>query len=570
MIRKEPATMAIITQGTKRTKLSLEVILVCGSCGLCSFSYAQQTNAGLNISGSASTEIIAQNVKSESVDSDLNTFLITPEINVSYISKRLGASFVGSLSHLERESDSAAQKQNFGEYSFLGGFEVIDNVLTLIGTRSVSFQNALPNNFLVNDFVNDQGELVKSTNSLLGANFDIENGDLIKGSASVGIANFKTDRSEFLDNGAIDSDILTTNFNFSEGNNVTGVFWNASGSHTRLERNQDIIQSEFTTQNANATIDFVIAKNLAFRVNGQNEKNRTTDLLTEFSSARNFSSYGAGLTYFQTNNRFISVSYNTTDSDVESQDSQNFVGAEINWAFSARTSVDATFTRRFFGDSINASIRYNTKKFRSFLTYTETVTTNSLLLSAPDSVGLFVCPIGSSDFSSCFQPDSLDFVPDAGQEFAEISTQNIELDDGVILRQAGDFQVGYSFSRINLSLFANYIESTFLETNVFRQTATVGFNVSYKLGSYTTLNTRFSFAEIENSQTTVDNDVTTFEQSESDNTVFTTNLTHELSKSLDLNAGFSYRESTGNVTNSVFGSSFRDNRINLGITYSFN
>ncbi|MBO1256553.1 TIGR03016 family PEP-CTERM system-associated outer membrane protein [Alteromonas sp. 5E99-2] len=562
--------MVIITHRTKRTKLSIGLALAVSGCVFGSSTYAQQTNAGLNVSGRTSAEVIVQNVESNSVDSTLNTFVVVPEISLSYISRKTAASLVGSLTHLERDSDSSSQKQDYGEYSFNGGIEVIDNVLNINGTRAVSFQNALQNNFLVNDFVNDQDGLVKSTSNAISANFTIPNGSLIQGNASTTLGNFKTDRSEFIDNGSIDSDIFTGAFSFGQGSDVSSVIWSLNGNYTESDRNRDDSQSEFTTQNANATFDFPVAKHLAIRVNGQNERTRATNLLTEFSAARSFSSYGAGLTYFQSNNRFISVSYNTTDSDVESQDGQEFVGAEISWAFSARTSIDASITRRFFGDSVNASIRYNTKKFRTLFTYTETVTTNSVLLSAPDSAGLFVCPIGSSDFSSCFQPDSLDFVPDAGQEFAQIDVQNIELDDGVILRQAGDFQIGYSFSRLNLGLFTNYIESTFLESNEFRKTTTAGLTLSYNLGVYTNLNARFSYAEIENSQTDIEDDVTTFEQSESDNTVVTVDLSHQLTQHMNLTAEYSYRDSTGNATNSIFGGSFTENRFSLGIAYSFN
>jgi uncharacterized protein (PEP-CTERM system associated) len=563
--------MAITTLKVNRFKHTPIALLLTGTMlsAVPHDTFAQQNQVGFDVSAVVRTELIQQNVESDTLASqDLTTFSLRPQVTLSYQSSKVRGAFTSSVTHLERESETANQEQTFSEYTYSAQAELIDNVLGLGVNGALNFQNGQAGNFLVNDFVNDQGQLRRvrsNTVSLFGSS---QNGDWIRGSGTASYTKVEAERNEVLNNQALDSDIYAAQGQLRQGDEINGVVFSLTGLYRNVDQNQASNLGDFKTRFVRATTDILLLGNWGLRFEAQHEANQISSLNNNFVSARSFNSYGAGITYYRSENRFLSVTYNTTEADIESQDGEGFIGVDLNWAFSARTSIAARYTRRFFGDSGLVSLRYNTKRLRSSLSYTEQVTTNSILQSSIQSLGTFVCPIGASQIGSCFQPDSLNFELDPGQEFAQFNQLNLEVNDNVILRKANNAQLGYSFSRLDVTLFSVFSEEIFLDADAERRSLSGGMALSYELGVHTSVNARFTYADIE-AQGTTNSQVGGFFAGDSENTNASIGLSRRIGQRLSTNANFVYLNRTGNNINRAFGSNFTDRRITLGLSYIF-
>lgn len=581
MIRKGLATMATITpKANKRFRIVSKLALCVGvACSPFPYASAQQAGqSGLTVSAQARAEAITQTVQAETTGlADLNTLNITPQINFAYQSGKVSGSFSGSVTHLQRDNDVLEQEETYGEYQYNGTVEIIDNALFLRANGSLSYFNALANNFLINDFNNDQGQLLKTRSNTISGIANVQNNDWVRGNGTLSYSQIRSDQNEFQNGAALQTDAYTAQGSLRQGDTVDSVFWNLSGAFRKsvqLEQqninNLNRGQGNFTTRQAIGNLDYVVIDNWALRLNAAHEANQIENLASEFQAARSFNSYGAGVTYRQSDNRFISVTYNTTDSDVESNDGVEFIGVDLAWAFSSRTSITGLYTRRFFGESANFSIRYNTRRFRSSFTYSEEVTSNAFLIADGDSNGLFFCPIGVTDIDSCFLPGTLDFEGEAGFNLVDFGSQNLEINDNVILRKSSNGQIGYSFSRLSISLFSNHAIETLLDSDAERRTISGGFNLTYQLGNFTNLVSRVSYADIFSRGGDGNTNGFFIAAGETQNVNASVGLNRQLGQNLTVDANFNYIEQSGDALVGIFGSEFRDRRFSIGITYRYN
>ena len=196
-----------------------------------------------------------------------------------------------------------------------------------------------------------------------------------------------SERSSLVDGQALDNDTISLSGSASNGDKVKSVVWNVEGAYQNTDRAQNSSGS-FITREGDAFLDALLYNDFGLRFAAQHEANQISNRDDTSSTVREYTSYGAGLVYRQSETRYIAVTFNRSNSSIE-EDDEDFVGAEFSWALSSRTSIGATFGRRFYGDSASANIDYNSKHFRSSFAYSEEVTNTSRLLSDPESLGVF-------------------------------------------------------------------------------------------------------------------------------------------------------------------------------------
>jgi len=147
----------------------------------------------------------------------------------------------------------------------------------------------------------------------------------------------------------------------------------------------------------------------------------------------------------------------------------------------------------------------------------------------------------------------------------QLSNQNIELQDNVILRKSGNFQAGYDFSRITVAVSWRYSEDEYLDFERLRRTYSFGTSLSYQLGKSTSIDASLDYANI--------NDKSDEENSngEGDNYNFNAGINRKFGKSLFVALGFTYLKQEGDILSgfSAFGSDFTDRRLSASITYTY-
>jgi uncharacterized protein (PEP-CTERM system associated) len=166
------------------------------------------------------------------------------------------------------------------------------------------------------------------------------------------------------EDGIGESDGVSALINSNNGNAARYVFWQVNGSFSN--RKNDAFTSE------NYQFETKIGAITPYKINPfirfYNE--RVTGTLAG-SNPDSIPSWGPGLRYQVAKHFIIDLSYNYVND--ETQASDDYVAADIDWQLSARTSLKAGYLNRFFGDSYNLDFSHTTKRLTNSISYHETI-----------------------------------------------------------------------------------------------------------------------------------------------------------------------------------------------------
>lgn len=519
--------------------------------------------AKLDVNALATADTIHQNVKTEENGTrSLTTLTVAPKVNATYETRTFQGLWSVTYTHLERDNDDASQRQDYAEYSYSAEWVPFENLLSFQAAGALNYQNTNSANFLVSDFIANSDSLAKTRSNRLSSTLTLEQGDWVRGQGTASYSDTASERS-ITNNNALDNDSYQLTGNLINGDEAKYFLWSVTGTYQNTERGQ-ANTGDFESRTGDGFIDTRIYGDWAIRLTARHEANQISDRDDTNSLVREFNSYGAGLTYRRAENRYISITANKSDSDIEDDDGETFIGLDMQWALSTRTRITATYGRRFYGESASASIGYNSKYLRTSFSYTEDVTNTSRLLADPENLGVFVCPTATTSIADCFQPNSLSYTPSAGEQLVQLTSQNLEFDDNIILRKSANFQAGYDFSRVTLAFSWRYSEDDYLDEDRLRRTYSFGTNLAYKIGSYTNITSSINYANI-----TGLGAEETF-RGESDNWNASIGLEREFGRRLKASVDARYLEQEGDLNaGGQFGNNYTDRRISASITYTY-
>ena len=519
--------------------------------------------AKLEVNALATADTIHQNVKTEENGTrSLTTLTVAPKVNATYQTRTFQGLWSGTYTHLERDNDDASQRQDYAEYSYSAQWVTFENLLSFQAAGALNYQNTNSANFLVSDFIANSDSLAKTRSNRLSSTLTLDQGDWVRGQGTASYSDTASERS-ITNNNALDNDSYQLTGNLINGDEAKYFLWSVTGTYQNTERGQ-ANTGDFESRTGDGFIDTRVYGDWAIRLTARHEANQISDRDDTNSLVREFNSYGAGLTYRRAENRYISITANKSDSDLEEDDGETFIGLDMQWALSTRTRIAATYGRRFYGESASASIGYNSKYLRTSFSYTEDVTNTSRLLADPENLGVFVCPTATTSIADCFQPNSLSYTPSAGEQLVQLTSQNVEFDDNIILRKSANFQAGYDFSRVTLAFSWRYSEDDYLDEDRLRRTYSLGTNLAYKIGSYTNITSSINYANI-----TGLGAEETF-RGESDNWNASIGLEREFGRRLKASIDARYLEQEGDLNaGGQFGNNYTDRRISASVTYTY-
>jgi uncharacterized protein (PEP-CTERM system associated) len=167
-----------------------------------------------------------------------------------------------------------------------------------------------------------------------------------------------------------ESNGYTALINSDNGNAARYVFWQIDGSFSNRENNS------FTSENyqLETKIGAITPYKLNPFIRVYNE--RVTGTLAG-SNPDAIPSWGPGFRYQAAKHLIIDVSYNYIRDDSTTSDderaSDDYIAADINWQPSARTSLKAGYSKRFFGDSYELDFLHRTRRLSNSISYHETI-----------------------------------------------------------------------------------------------------------------------------------------------------------------------------------------------------
>lgn len=544
----------------KNIYLTSFIILLSGLSILRGHAYAQPN---LNITASAQAESIYQDVATESGTLSLTTLSVNPQVNATYSSNTFSGTWSGVVTHLERENDTSATEDTFSEYKYSANWQAIDRYLVIQSSGALNYQTTNSGDYLLTDFVTNPDALSKTRSNQITGILTFENGNWLRAQGSASYSDTASERTS-TGNTGLDNDSISVRGTLVSGERAKRLIWELSGNYQDTTRTESS-QGDFISRDGDFLLDALVVRNWGIRLNASHEANQISSRTDSISSARQYSSYGAGITYRQSSSRYISLTANKSSSDLEEDDDNTFVGLDMAWALSSRSSISGSYGKRFYGESAAVKFNYNTKYFRSSFTYSEDVTNTSRLLANPENLGVFVCPVESVSIADCFQPASLSYVPSADEELLQITTQNLEYDDNIILRKGAVAQLGYQFSRVTLSLSWQYAEDDYLESDLLRRTYSGSANIAYQLGSYTNLTSKVSYANVAERGNDSLN-----QSGESDNWNSTVALSRSFGQNFKTSLSLSYIDKEGDLnTGGIYGANYTDRRVTLSATYTY-
>lgn len=475
--------------------------------------------------------------------------LIKPMVVGIYSARKASASVVVDHSFVQQHNDDPGADKNFTEMKYTSGISLIDQVMSLSLSGGQSYRVLDASQSLVSDKVLAAGELTKTRSNIAALSLSVPKPQYIGATLQ---SSYSTTNSEESLNSTqgVDGENMLLNAQIYQGSRFkrTSFFLASRYNDTKRASGQDFISTI-----SSARLGLGLSQDIKLVVVG-NDNNYDVDEQSLSSQRSNLdtTSYGAGFMWQPRDDRSIELTYNKLD---EGEKTSNFVGFNTNWAFSSRTAMKFDYSKRFYGDAYDFSFKYNLKSFRSSASYSESVTTYSLLSVTEGPSSLFVCPIGSAELADCFQPDSLQYVLQAGEEFREAGLLLADVTDEILFRKAGRLSLGYDKRRLKAALNLSVNTTEYLESARQQESKTLGVSLSYKLGRRSNVSLNTSYSTINYSGSDRQNDVINISAS------FSRTLSQQLS--MNITARYLDRESES------ISRDLTDSRLTVGLNYKF-
>ncbi|MBN7826673.1 TIGR03016 family PEP-CTERM system-associated outer membrane protein [Bowmanella dokdonensis] len=493
----------------------------------------------------------------EREDLDNTAIVLKPSLTSNYDSRIWDAALSVKHTAVFQDENSSELDKSFTDYRFNSDLSLWDDRLGLQVSSSRTKRATSQADSLVVDPLLGASELVKSRNRNAVLSFESRDSGVIAFSGSASAGEVETGSFEEGGNNSfrgLNNKNYQTVARLYQGNDINNLYFDITSQYSLTKREAE--RGDFESRNLSARAGVALTERIYAIVRGNDDSNKIED--SEISSGQlESTTYGAGLEWRRSSNRYIAVTYNQYE---QNDRKQQYVGLDLNWAFTQRTSVSANIGKRFFGDSYQFSLEHNTKHWRSQIGYSDSLTSFTRQQLVTEDLGVFVCPIGELDPTQCFQPDSPNYEPGAGEQFLNFVNQDIELSEEVILNKSAFASLGFERRKISLSLNYRYSEQEYIERAREQRTSGMQFSATYEMGPRTSLQLQSAFSKTEN--------LLQFGERKATNSSI--GINRELNRDMDLN--LSYRYVDNDNEGDTFGGglsaqSYTDHRVTLSLVY---
>ncbi len=342
--------MAMVEK-TSNSHLKLQCFAIAGLLlSVSSLAGEWQFNPSLGL-----TETYTNNVELNPLDKQsslVSQFIIGAD--AIYSSRKLQFSFAGTET-LAGYSHNSELNDDYQTLLADASYSLWQNKLKVIASSSITNVSQSDTDNSLADLVS--GDTIQQRNHTAGLQFNTANSDYSLSSSLI-YSLTETEDSIGESNG------YTALINSENGNAARTVFWQVDGSFTNRKN------SGFTGENYQLETKIGAITPYKFNpfIRFYNEK------ITGTAAGGNsdaIPSWGPGFRYKAAKHLFIDVSYNYIRDN--SQASDDYVAADIDWQPSSRTSLKAGYSKRFFGDSYKLDFSHRTRRLTNNISYHETI-----------------------------------------------------------------------------------------------------------------------------------------------------------------------------------------------------
>jgi uncharacterized protein (PEP-CTERM system associated) len=397
----------------------------------------------------------------------VNQFIIGADANFS--SKKLNFTFEATETIATYSHDS---ELNDDYQTWLGNlsYSLWQDKLQFVTSSSIT-------NVSKNDSGNSLADLitadtVQRQNHSAGLQYNTENSDYSLYSSLIGsLTNTEDDIGE--------SHGYTAIINSKNGKAARYVFWDLDGSFSN-RKNGSVNNTTESLTSENYRLETKLGVITSYKLNPfvrlYNERVTGT---AAGSNPDAIPSWGPGLRYQAAKHFIIDLSYNYVRDNAEASD--DYVAADIDWQLSARTSLKAGYSKRFFGDSYNVDFSHKTKRLTNTLSYHESIEVFDRNNYQQIDSEVW-CPNGTTDVNDCLP---LGETPIDTTDFTNVPVSSLELveDNEFSLNKRLSWQSQLTLARTTFTLDLTNRERESLSTGIIDDYLDARFSITRRMSS---------------------------------------------------------------------------------------
>jgi uncharacterized protein (PEP-CTERM system associated) len=504
----------------------------------------------LKLTSNVQSTVYASETEQSEADNQSNLALsIQPQIVAVYDSKKVDLSVKLSQTLVEQDRQIDGADKNYTDLTLDSKISLIDKVLQLSVRGDQSYRVVNQQQDLFSDRLLSAGDLSKVSRYSTNLTFTTPNPSFVGFDWSTGYSDTSSEKS-VLGDSRLDGNNVSGTSRLYSGKNMQTLTYDVNANYNKSNRSSF---SDFTSTILSANIRFKLFDKFRLVLTG-NDNNYDIDLDSQTASRSNLDSrsYGGGFGWYARNDRMFQLTYNKLE---EGSNTSNFVGLDVDWAFSQRTKLKANYGKRFYGDAYSLQFDYQLKTIKSSLSYSENVTTFARYAQTSNTLGLFVCDIGSTDFATCFQPEELNFELPVGQEFRVFSDISSDITNEVILSKSGRYELGYDKGKMKVALNLGYQQTEYLESNRLQKYKTAGLIFNYDLNRRTDVSINTQYVKRDSTST----------QNSEDTISVTFSGKRAVSRNTDIDVSLRWLDRSSEVA----ARDATDKRITVGLNYTF-
>ncbi|MFT5756243.1 MAG: hypothetical protein ACI9LM_000955 [Alteromonadaceae bacterium] len=359
------------------------------------------------------------------------------------------------------------------------------NGIALFGSASILNQSKNQNKNALADIVS--GETVRVENYQGGFEYIIDNSDFTLGSS----ISYLTSKTE---DGIGEREGISTRVQSKNGAAARLIFWDVNANYQELNNNNQ----NSKTHRGELKLGFITNYNVNPFLRYFNEDSTGTINRNQLLES---SSYGAGLRLLMTPRLYIDLAYNlpsTTQFDSNGDKQENYFSSTIAWQPSSRTTFNAQFSQRFYGNSYQGDFTHKNKRLTNSISYNETVQSFTRNNIQRNSLGQFWCPTVEAgsiiDDENCYISgnSAIDFD---NFRLVTLSESEIIEDDQYSLNKVLSWTSTLALPRTTFTLNINSLNRENLSTKVEDEGKNAKFSIKRKVSGYSDLSLTLSYRE---------------------------------------------------------------------------
>lgn len=468
--------MAIMAMDTAQ-KNSVRAVCLALFCSKFAFAGEWQFTPSIDVDETYTDNVRLTPVNEESSLVSQAKLLIESSYEAQHTSFNFGSESTYAFYSHDHELDSDYHNLN-SDFRF----QLWPNGITLTGSAVIANQSQNSSRNALADIVSADTVRVETYNG--GIEYRVHNSDFIFNS---GIGYQITESEDDIGN----REGVVAQFDSNNGAAARYIFWDIEHKYQELKNDNN--DGELTESEVKIGFITDIKVNPFIRYYDESNKGNVNSANRAIES----DSYGAGIRWLVSPRLYIDASYNKPigDSlDLDGNEQKEYVNALIKWQPSSRTSLEASFSERFYGDSYGLDFSHRNKRLTNNITYSESVQTLTRNNYVPEVIGLFWCPANTTinSIADCLVQNGDNIIPE-NYQLSSLSQFNLVEDNVFSLNKDLSWRSELELPRTSFILDAGIEKRENLDNRIKDENSKVSFSVSRKISGKSNLNLVLSY-----------------------------------------------------------------------------